>query len=145
MAINVVFLETMPLSQLLPLLPPRALAIRPDIACLKKFLHYTYSEAYKSLRLGRPAARKFEVEWLCRLACARNHSKAIAFCRPRGKIVAVVSPGKIPKNLGAYASFSFSPESLSSLAEEYGFGEGALLKYSLEDLLIEKSAVEFLQ
>ncbi len=136
-------------AELLPALPPRTLAVRPDVACLKRFLDYTYSEAFKSFQAGRQSARKFEVEWLCRLACTQNQSKAIGFCRPRGELAALVSPeeigGKIIGGVGVEAEFAPSPSGMRSLAGEYGFGSEALEKYSLEDLLVEKCAVEFLQ
>ncbi|MFH1200015.1 MAG: hypothetical protein V1708_03025 [Candidatus Micrarchaeota archaeon] len=146
MAIKTAFIRPVAGFQaLLSSLPPKSVAVRPQLACLGKFVDYTCSQTYKAFREGGKAAGKFEVVWLCRLSCTKRVSGAIGFCRPRGEIVALLSPGKIDAaKLGLPAKFSCSKAVFDALALEYGFGPAALGKYALEDLLVEKCAVEFI-
>ncbi|MFH1107461.1 MAG: hypothetical protein V1787_06230 [Candidatus Micrarchaeota archaeon] len=146
MAIKTAFLKpSLPFHELLARLPRGTLAVRPELACLKRFLDYSHSQAIKAFRRGGNTAGRFEVEWLCRLACTPSHSKAIAFCRPRGAVVALLSPRKVgAARFGSVGTFACGEKALQSLAGEYGYGRAALEKYALGDLLAESQTVEFL-
>jgi tRNA threonylcarbamoyladenosine modification (KEOPS) complex Cgi121 subunit len=122
-----------------------AIVLRPEIAALKKALDYSYFLAYKSFSEGRASARKFELEWISKLAATSNITSALKLCLPRGKEIAVASDLPLDKRTLAAVGKPFKPAlgkaKLGGLAREYGLTHAALKNYALEDLVVEKIAV----
>ncbi|MBU1197240.1 hypothetical protein KJ765_01880 [Candidatus Micrarchaeota archaeon] len=145
---HVYFIETLLSPEALAKqLPEKTIALKPELAGFPRFLAYTYSQTYKAFLSGSASATKFEVEWMCRIACTPQHAKAIRFCAAT-RMAALVSLVRIPKTLrtrfGKSISFALSVSAKQALGAQYGYSPEVLKHYALEDLLIEKTTVEFL-
>lgn len=128
-------------------LPQKALAVDPALASLPKFLSYTLSQTFKAFLSGQATARKFEVEWLCRLACTPQIEQGLQMTAFKDRAgIASVEP--IPKTRlekwGTPLAYRFTPAEKKRLARLYHLPDSVVRRYGLEELLIEKSAVAFL-
>lgn len=146
---NVYFLKTsLSVDEVLEKLKPfkgRAIVVRPELAALRKALDYSYFLAYKSFSEDTASARKFEFEWLSKLACTRNIESALKLCLPRGREIAVASDLAIDQSILVRLGKAFKPrigeKKASKLAGEYGIAGEALRNYALEDLVVERIAI----
>ena len=126
--------------------------VKPELGILPRFLRYTLFSTYKSFQQERAPAKDFALSWLCFIACTPKIDRALKFAAPDGKRIAIacedeLSPAALAQ-LGPLASFAddgkWRAAAEKRLAEMYGLSRAALANYSLEDLLIEKSAVALL-
>ncbi len=124
--------------------------IRPEYVCVPRFLEYAFLQAYKTYGSDKNVAKTLELEWLCKIALTNNVASALSSTRPDSK-TAVIAAVNCFENLSELSSFSEiiteADKSLlktapAFLAEKYSLTKEALEHYSLEDLLIEKAAVE---
>ena len=141
------FIESrLPSAEVISLLSKRkgpALALKPEIACVKEFIIFTHAASYKAFLCGTNRARDFGVEWLARLACTTNLKAARKRCQPNGSVAGIVSEHVISSGLllrlGRPLAFERPPD--FELRRMFSLPDVA---YSVEDLLCEKSAVEFM-
>ena len=119
-----------------------ALALKPELAFVKKFIIFTHAASYKAFLSGTARAEKFCMEWLARTACTPNLSRAREICAP-GKTVGIVSEGPLSDEelakIGKEVSYNPSASHLESF-----FKLSPTPTQSVEDLLIERSAVAFI-
>jgi tRNA threonylcarbamoyladenosine modification (KEOPS) complex Cgi121 subunit len=127
----------------------KAISVRPELGALEGFVGFCFEKALEDFRRKENAADDFAIEWLCRIACTRNIRKAVEFCGWKGKVVAIASGRQIPKNkipeLGREIKFALTEKIILRLAGEYAVPAASLKKYPLEEILVEKSAVSFLE
>jgi hypothetical protein len=113
-----------------------------DLLYLSLFLSFkTFQDGTKA-----GATRSRELEWLCRLACTHNVSKALAATSPTGEGMAVASTIPIPKRAWRAIGITRELKGAGALDEAflssfYGISEAARKNYSVLELAKEKMAV----
>ncbi len=124
----------------------RAIVVRKELG-LEDLLYFSLFLALKAFQ-NRPAeshARSLELEWLCRLACTPNVSKALERTAPQGEEKVISSTvgfeNKLKKKLGISGKKINAISDVKFLSEFYGISEAALKNYSVLDLARERMAV----
>ena len=123
--------------------------ISKEYVCVSRFVEYAFTQAYKTYAKGQNTAKTLSLEWLCKLAQTKNVISAVNFTKPNGKEVCLASvncfetPAELEK-IGTELAITkaFRQEAFETLIEKYAIPAKALEVYKLEDLLIEKAAVE---
>ncbi len=120
-----------------------------EFVCVPRFVEYAFMKAFKSCEAGKNTANTLSLEWLCNLSLTKNVSNAVNFTKPSGNEVALACVNCFEKTreitqLGAPVNVGkeFREKAVQSLKEKYRIPPKAVDVYSLEDLLIEKAAVE---
>lgn len=127
----------------------KAIVLIPEMAVFKGFLGFCFEKAGDDFSKKTNVANDFSLQWLCRVACSRNIKKSIELLRPDAKI-AIASEKAIPKNILEKIGLGKKiPENskkiIFQIAKKYSIPEISLVKYDLEQLLIEKSITAFLE
>ncbi len=120
--------------------------LRPEYVCVFRFVEYAFIQAFKTFE-AHGTAKNLSLEWLCRVALSKNVSKALSFTKPEKSTWCVACVNLEKKQLEKFGkveapSKKFCVSSAKFLVELYGVPKKALELYSLQDLLIEKAAVE---
>ena len=136
--------------------------ISKEYSVVPRFVQYAFLQAFKTFETGRQTAKTLNLEWLAKLAMTKNVSNAVNFTKPfslekksllaQKKVELALACvncfetdaelAKVGEKLKETASFVQNAE--STLREKYSISAKALEVYKLEDLLIEKAAVETL-
>ena len=124
----------------------QAIFVRNELG-LEDLLYFSLFLTLKAFQ-NRPAeshAKSIGLEWLCRLACTPNVSKALVWTAPQGgeKVIAstVSFNDKLKKKLGISEKNRKSMPDVKFLSEFYGISEAALENYSILELARERMAV----
>jgi tRNA threonylcarbamoyladenosine modification (KEOPS) complex Cgi121 subunit len=126
---------------------PGVVVLRPELCFSAKFLRYTLFLAYKSFQNGGASARSLGLEWLCRIAGTGNVSSALEFCLPpkeKGTLVGIASAREIPAAVFGPLGDAVKPDPKKlgkEAAARFKVSPAALERNSLEDLLVERSAL----
>lgn len=123
--------------------------VSAEYACCPRFVQYAFMQAFKTFEQGQATAKTLNLEWLCKLALTTNVSNAVNFTKPSGKEICIAAMNcfemsaeleKIGEKIEVNKEFRQKAEQI--LKEKYAVPAKALETYKLEDLLIEKAAVE---
>lgn len=125
------------------------IVISSEYAAVPRFVEYAFIQAFKTFEKGQNTAKSINLEWLSKLAMTKNVSNAVNFTKPSGNEVCLAAMNcfeteaeleKIGKKVKL--SEKFRQKAGKTLTEKYAVPAKALNAYKLEDLLIEKAAVE---
>ncbi|MBI4406742.1 hypothetical protein HY571_02405 [Candidatus Micrarchaeota archaeon] len=121
--------------------------LRPEYVCVPRFVEYAFIQAFKTFETGRQTANTISLEWLAKLALTKNVSKALFVTKPEKGLWCVACINLEKKALEKFGKFKrpgkeFCEKAGKKLVTLYNIPKKALEVYSLEDLLIEKAAVE---
>ncbi len=125
------------------------IVISSEYVCVPRFVEYAFLQAFKTFENGQNTAKTLNLEWLCNLALTKNVSNAVNFTKPSGKEICLASVNCFEtqaelKKIGAKIKLSevLRQKVEKNLVKKYEISAKALEVYKLEDLLIEKAAVE---
>ncbi|MDP3742081.1 MAG: KEOPS complex subunit Cgi121 [Candidatus Micrarchaeota archaeon] len=123
--------------------------ISKEYSVVPRFVQYAFMQAFKTFETGRQTAKTLNLEWLAKLAMSKNVSNAVNFTKPGGNEICFAAVNCFEADaklaeIGVELQFDkkFREKAESILAEKYNISAKALEVYKLEDLLIEKAAVE---
>jgi tRNA threonylcarbamoyladenosine modification (KEOPS) complex Cgi121 subunit len=127
----------------------KAIAIRPEIGVLEEFISSCFERAKEDFTYKRNVAEKFQIQWLCRIACTRNIKKAIGFCEKKTNAITIISENEISfdilKSIGEEYKFELNQNAKEKLLKEYSIPKISLAKYEFQALLEEKSLISYLE